>query len=70
MISMRFLPILLLCASGYAVAGEYAVLASGSLKLTDMQFNQVLWRARQRFGDILRKHGVVTGESASVQLIR
>jgi hypothetical protein len=29
-----------------------------SLKLTDMQFNQVLWRARQRFGDILRRHGL------------
>lgn len=29
-----------------------------SLQLTDMQFNQVLWRARQRFGDILRKHGL------------
>jgi RNA polymerase sigma factor (sigma-70 family) len=27
-----------------------------SLQLTDMQFNQVLWRARQRFGDILREH--------------
>lgn len=29
-----------------------------SLQLTDMQFNQVLWRARQRFGDILRRHGL------------
>jgi RNA polymerase sigma factor (sigma-70 family) len=28
-----------------------------SLELTDMQFNQCLWRARQRFGDILRRHG-------------
>jgi RNA polymerase sigma factor (sigma-70 family) len=28
-----------------------------SLQLTDVQFNQVLWRARQRFGDILRGHG-------------
>src|SRR5262249_2572656 len=36
-----------------------------SLKLTDMQFNQVLWRARQRFGDILRRHGFATGESTS-----
>jgi hypothetical protein len=26
--------------------------------LTDLQFNQVLWRARQRFGDILRRHGL------------
>ena len=36
-----------------------------SLKLTDMQFNQVLWRARQRFGDILRRHGVAIGEGPS-----
>jgi hypothetical protein len=36
-----------------------------SLKLTDMQFNQVLWRARQRFGDILRRHGLTLGEPAS-----
>jgi len=28
-----------------------------SLQLTDVQFNQVLWRARVRFGDILRRHG-------------
>ena len=36
-----------------------------SLQLTDMQFNQVLWRARQRFGDILRKAGLTLGESRS-----
>ena len=36
-----------------------------SLQLTDMQFNQVLWRARQRFGDILRKAGFNSGESPS-----
>jgi RNA polymerase sigma-70 factor, ECF subfamily len=36
-----------------------------SLQLTDMQFNQVLWRARQRFGDILRKAGLALGESSS-----
>jgi RNA polymerase sigma-70 factor (ECF subfamily) len=29
-----------------------------ALELTDPQFNNVLWRARQRFGDILRKHGL------------
>jgi RNA polymerase sigma factor (sigma-70 family) len=29
-----------------------------SLELGDMQFNQVLWRARQRFGQILRQNGV------------
>jgi len=29
-----------------------------SLELTDVQFNQVLWRARQRFGAILRAHGL------------
>jgi RNA polymerase sigma-70 factor (ECF subfamily) len=33
-----------------------------SLQLTDMQFNQVLWRARQRFGDILRKAGLALGD--------
>ncbi|HEY0340099.1 MAG TPA: sigma-70 family RNA polymerase sigma factor [Steroidobacteraceae bacterium] len=36
-----------------------------SLQLTDMQFNQVLWRARQRFGDILRKAGLALGEHSS-----
>jgi DNA-directed RNA polymerase specialized sigma subunit len=29
-----------------------------SLRLTELQFNQVLWRARQRFGDILRRYGL------------
>jgi RNA polymerase sigma-70 factor, ECF subfamily len=29
-----------------------------ALNLSDLQFNQVLWRARQRFGEILRKNGV------------
>jgi RNA polymerase sigma-70 factor, ECF subfamily len=38
-----------------------------SLQLTDMQFNQVLWRARQRFGDILRRHGFAAGKSGSEQ---
>jgi len=38
-----------------------------SLQLTDMQFNQVLWRARQRFGDILRRHGLAAGESETAQ---
>jgi RNA polymerase sigma-70 factor (ECF subfamily) len=28
-----------------------------SMKLTELQFNQVLWRARQRFAEILRKQG-------------
>jgi RNA polymerase sigma factor (sigma-70 family) len=32
-----------------------------SLRLTDMQFKQVLWRARQRFGEILRS-STVRGE--------
>ena len=34
-----------------------------SLQLTDMQFNQVLWRARQRFGDILRKAGLTLSDA-------
>ena len=29
-----------------------------ALDLNGLQFNQVLWRARQRFGAILRQHGV------------
>ena len=32
-----------------------------SLELTELQFNTVLWRARQRFADILRRHGVGAG---------
>ena len=36
-----------------------------SLQLTDMQFNQVLWRARQRFGDILRKAGIALGDASA-----
>jgi RNA polymerase sigma factor (sigma-70 family) len=36
-----------------------------SLRLTDLQFNQVLWRARQRFGDILRRHGLVEDHEGS-----
>ncbi len=36
-----------------------------SLQLTDMQFNQVLWRARQRFGDILRRHGFASNEAVA-----
>jgi RNA polymerase sigma-70 factor, ECF subfamily len=34
-----------------------------SLNLTSLQLNQVLWRARQRFGEILRKHGLSRGRS-------
>jgi RNA polymerase sigma-70 factor (ECF subfamily) len=41
-----------------------------SLQLTDMQFNQVLWRARQRFGDILRRHGLAAGEAGSAHTTR
>ena len=29
-----------------------------SMNLTELQFNQVLWRARQRFAEILRKQGL------------
>jgi hypothetical protein len=38
-----------------------------SMQLTDLQFNQVLWRARQRFGDILRRNGFAIGEAQSTQ---
>ena len=34
-----------------------------SMNLTELQFNQVLWRARQRFAEILRKQGFA-GNSA------
>jgi RNA polymerase sigma factor (sigma-70 family) len=36
-----------------------------SLHLTSLQFNQVLWRARQRFGEILRKHGLSRGSGTA-----
>jgi len=36
-----------------------------SLGLTEVQFNQVLWRARQRFGDILRRHGLAEVHAGS-----
>ncbi|HVY80965.1 MAG TPA: sigma-70 family RNA polymerase sigma factor [Steroidobacteraceae bacterium] len=35
-----------------------------SMNLTELQFNQVLWRARQRFAEILRKQGF-TGSGAA-----
>jgi RNA polymerase sigma-70 factor (ECF subfamily) len=36
-----------------------------SMNLTELQFNQVLWRARQRFAEILRKQGFAgTGAEA------
>jgi len=38
------------------------------LKLTELQFNQVLWRARQRFGDILRRHGLATGGTVAAPI--
>jgi RNA polymerase sigma-70 factor, ECF subfamily len=41
-----------------------------SLQLTDLQFNQVLWRARQRFGDILRRHGFARRESSPASSAR
>jgi RNA polymerase sigma-70 factor, ECF subfamily len=34
-----------------------------SMNLTELQFNQVLWRARQRFAEILRKQGFAEGTS-------
>ena len=40
-----------------------------SLRLTDLQFNHVLWRARQRFGDILRRHGFASRESGAAPSI-
>ena len=36
---------------------EHKASICSSLGLSDLQFNQVLWRARQRLGEIIRKHG-------------
>jgi RNA polymerase sigma factor (sigma-70 family) len=36
-----------------------------SLRLTELQFNNVLWRARQRFGEMLVQHGLVAKSSNS-----
>jgi hypothetical protein len=38
-----------------------------SLNLTSLQLNQVLWRARRRFGEILRKHGMARAPSLAAQ---
>jgi RNA polymerase sigma-70 factor, ECF subfamily len=38
-----------------------------SLNLTSLQLNQVLWRARQRFGEVLRKHGMSRAPSIAAQ---
>jgi hypothetical protein len=35
------------------------------MNLTELQFNQVLWRARQRFAEILRKQGFAEGTGTS-----
>jgi RNA polymerase sigma factor (sigma-70 family) len=40
---------------------ESRVSICASLHLTSLQLNQVLWRARQRFGEVLRKHGLSRG---------
>jgi hypothetical protein len=37
------------------------------LNLTSLQLNQVLWRARQRFGEVLRKHGLSRAPSLAAQ---
>jgi RNA polymerase sigma factor (sigma-70 family) len=42
---------------------ESRVAICESLNLTNLQLNQVLWRARQRFGEVLRKHGLSRGHS-------
>ena len=36
-----------------------------SLQLTELQFNNVLWRARQRFGEMLVQHGLVAKSTNS-----
>lgn len=39
-----------------------------SLNLTNLQLNQVLWRARQRFGEVLRRHGMSRGPTLAASL--
>ncbi len=39
-----------------------------SMNLTELQFNQVLWRARQRFAEILRKQGFAGSGSGAEAL--
>jgi RNA polymerase sigma-70 factor, ECF subfamily len=51
----------------YYLHEEPRIAIRESLQLTDMQFNQVLWRARQRFGEILRKHGLALSDAESAQ---
>jgi RNA polymerase sigma factor (sigma-70 family) len=46
---------------------ESRVAICESLNLTSLQLNQVLWRARQRFGEVLRKHGLSRGRSFATQ---
>jgi len=51
----------------YYLHEEPRIAIRESLQLTDMQFNQVLWRARQRFGDILRRHGLAAADAGPAQ---
>jgi RNA polymerase sigma-70 factor (ECF subfamily) len=46
---------------------EPRVTICASLNLTNLQLNQVLWRARQRFGEILRRHGMADAPSLTAQ---
>ena len=41
-----------------------------SMNLTELQFNQVLWRARQRFAETLRKQGFAEGTATLDELPR
>ncbi|HEY6484154.1 MAG TPA: sigma-70 family RNA polymerase sigma factor [Steroidobacteraceae bacterium] len=52
----------------YYLHEESRVAIRESLQLTEMQFNQVLWRARQRFGEILRRHGLASSEPGAAPL--
>jgi RNA polymerase sigma-70 factor (ECF subfamily) len=49
----------------YYLREESREIIRESLQLTDLQFNQVLWRARQRFGDILRGYGLTEAGARS-----
>ena len=49
----------------YYLREESREIIRESLQLTDLQFNQVLWRARQRFGDILRGYGLTEAGAGS-----
>lgn len=52
----------------YYLAEESRTTIRESLQLTDKQFNQVIWRARQRLAAILRKRGFAAGKASKAAI--